>query len=335
MPAVTLLLPVFNSAATLGDTLASLLAQTFTDFELLVIDDGSTDDTPAILTSIRDPRLRVLRNPTRLRLAGALNRGIDEAAAPLIARMDADDLARPSRLERQVAFMRDTPHIALSGTWTRHFGDRSKARETYPTSHDALRAFALFNCPFAHPTVIFRTELFRQHNLRYDPTFYPTEDFELWTRVVHRFPCANLPHVLLDYRVHAKSMTGSDWDNMDAQARRLMAAQLHTLGVPFTSEQVRLLRDIGMARVQAHELPAARDTLAALLDHNQNSPFCPESALLAETRERWYHTCMNLRGSRPDRPRLYASPRFWQHQRPPLLRRTLLHLSSWRRSFTP
>ncbi|MCH8526401.1 MAG: glycosyltransferase [Kiritimatiellae bacterium] len=330
-PAVTLLLPVYNSAATLQETLDSLWAQTFTDFELLAIDDGSTDATPDILAAQNDPRLRVLRNPQRLKLAGALNRGIAEARAPLLARIDADDLARPERLAAQVTFMHQHPGLALCGTWTRHFGDRVKARETYPETHDALRAFALFNCPFAHPTVLFRTDLFRENNLHYDGGYYPTEDYELWTRLVHRFPCANLPRVLLDYRVHAHSMTGSDWSNMDEQARRIMQNQFAALGVPCTDTQSRLNRDIGMARVPPDQLPAARDWLEFLHNHNQTHPYCPPDALLAQLRERWFHVCMNATRGGPAVHKHFLHTTLWTPTKPPLSQRLLLRASILKR----
>lgn len=331
-PAVTILLPVYNSASTLQQTLDSLWAQTFTDFELLAIDDGSTDDTPDILRANSDPRLRVLRNPQRLKLAGALNRGIAEARAPLIARIDADDLARPQRLAAQVAFMRRHPRIALCGTWTRHFGDRRKKTESYPQTHDALRAFALFNCPFAHPTVLFRTRLFRENHLTYDGNYNPTEDYELWTRLLHRFPCANLPRVLLNYRVHPHSMTGSDWTNMDEQARRIMHNQYAALGVPCTRAQSRLNRDIGMARVAPADLPAARDWLENLHRHNQTHPYCPADALLAQLRERWFHVCMNATRGGPAVYQHFLHSTLWTPSPPPLAHRLLLRASILRRT---
>ena len=330
-PAVTVLLPVYNSAATLQETLDSLWAQTFTDFELLVIDDGSTDDTPAILAANTDPRLRVLRNPRRLKLSGALNRGIAEARAPLTARIDADDLAHPERLAAQVAYLRRHPGLALCGTWTRHFGDRDKAREMYPETHNDLRAFSLFNCPFAHPTVLFRTDVFRENNLTYNGDYYPTEDYELWTRIVHHYPCANLPRVLLDYRVHGQSMTGSDWSNMDEQARRIMFNQFAALGVPCTEAQSRLNRDIGMARVAPENLPAAREWLECLQQHNRGQPFCPPDALLAQLRERWFHVCMNATRGGPEVYRHFINSTLWTGTRPPLRRRLLLRASILRR----
>jgi len=329
-PRVSFLLPVYNSGTTLKQTLDSLLTQTFTDFELLVVDDGSTDDTSEILDSCSDPRLRVLTNPQRLRLAGALNRGIQQALAPLIARMDADDLSRPGRLSRQLGFMDEHPEIVMCGTWTRPFGDKNKKQERYPLAADDIKAFTLFNCPFSHPSVMFRKEVFLKENLVYDGSFYPTEDYELWTRVVHRFPCANLPEVLLDYRVHAQSMTGADWENMDVQACRLLHNQFSLLGVTLSEEDSRLHRDIGMARVQANDADRAAGHLESLLTKNLKDSFCPEPAFTREVQERWFHVCMNMKGDSSNRLKLYMDKRIWPNGKPPLSRRALLKASMLR-----
>ncbi|WFB35664.1 glycosyltransferase [Kiritimatiellota bacterium B12222] len=329
-PRVSILLPVYNSASSLKETLDSLLTQSFSDFELLVVDDGSTDQSSEILAACTDSRLRVLKNPERLRLAGALNRGMREARGELIARMDADDLAHPERLASQVAYLDAHPEIVLCGTWTRHFGSKVKKQERYPVGHDAIRAFVLFNCPFAHPTVMFRKNVFLEHDLFYDGSFYPTEDYELWTRLVHHFPVANLPQVLLDYRVHAQSMTGSDWENMDAQACRLMKQQFADLGVTLDDERIRLHRDMGMARVKATDFEATRIHVIDLLQRNAQAAFCPEKAFAEELRERWFHVCMNVRGIGSTRSTRFADNDIWQGVRVPMGKRMLIKASVMR-----
>lgn len=329
-PSITVLLPVYNSEGTLEETLSSLWAQTWTDFEVLVVDDGSTDTTPEILEACGDSRLRVLRNPERLKLSGALNRGILEAKGSYIARMDADDRALPHRLAVQKAFLDEHPDLAVCGTATRHFGAVKSKTERYPESADAIRAFTLFNCPFAHPTVMFRRSVFQEADLAYDGSYYPTEDFELWTRVVHRFPCANLSEVTLEYRVHDQSMTGADWENMDAQAQRLIREQFARLGVELDADQARLHREIGMARVHPDHLSAAADHVEMLLDTNRITQVCSESALRHEIQERWFHVCMNTNARA--RLRWYADPRIWRDRSAPLFRKGLLAASVTRQA---
>jgi len=329
-PRVSILLPVLNAEATIQGTLHSLFNQEYRDFEVLVIDDGSRDNTPAILEAEEDPRLRVLRNPERLKLSGALNRGLEEARGEFIARMDADDLARPTRLLLQVSFMDRHPEIMLCGSATQHFGDRISKTERYPAKPEAIRAFSLFNCPFAHPTVLFRRKAFLEAGLRYDGSFYPSEDYELWARMVHQFPCANLQDVLLDYRVHGQSMTGSDWSNMDEQSCRLMGEQFQRLGIELTETRLKLNRDIGMARVPGHRLQEALEHLQDLLRRNEEREFCPSQALLAQIRERWFHVCMNASGASAPKTKLFLDKALWGTERPPLWQQGLMLLSELR-----
>jgi glycosyltransferase involved in cell wall biosynthesis len=294
-PAVTVLMPARNAGATLREALESVCAQTFRDFELLVIDDASEDRTPEILAAWRDPRLRVLRNDERRKLAGALNRGLDEAQGELVARMDADDRMRPDRLARQVSFLARHPDIACCGGWARTFGDGARKTLEYPADPEAIRAFALFYTPFAHPTVMFRRERFAREGLRYDGSFYPTEDYELWSRTVFRFPCANLPRVLLDYRVHARSMTGGEWSDMDAQTVRVQAGILARLGIEPSDEESRLHRAASLGQLPAVAASFARveGWLSRLEEANRERCLVESDALLDVLNDVWFRTAMS------------------------------------------
>src|SRR5256885_11986133 len=115
-PAVTVLMPVLNAERFVCEAIASILTQSWTDFEFLIVDDGSTDATPAAIASFTDPRIRVITNPAPEGVARALNRGLDAARAPLVARHDGDDIAHPKRIETQLAFLRANPEIVLLGT---------------------------------------------------------------------------------------------------------------------------------------------------------------------------------------------------------------------------
>lgn len=293
-PKVTILMPALNAEAFLPETLASIWAQTFVDFELLAIDDGSTDRTPEILAACRDPRLRVLRNETRLKLSGALNRGLDEARGEWIARMDADDLMRRDRLALQVAHLERHLEIGCCGGWARTFGEGPRKTLKFPGGAEHVRAFALFYSPFAHPTVMFRREQFGKEGLRYDGSYYPTEDYELWSRALARFPCDNLPRVLVDYRVHGKSMTGGEWSDMDAQTVRVQRRMLAQLEIEPSEAESRLHRAASMG-----QLPAAPETFAQaeawllkLEEANQKRAVFDLEALVDVLNYVWFRTAM-------------------------------------------
>ena len=293
-PRVTILMPALNAERFLPETLASIWAQTCGDFELLAIDDGSTDRTPDVLAACRDPRLRVLRNEKRLKLAGALNRGLDEARGEFVARMDADDLMRPDRLVWQLAYLDRHPEIGCCGGWVHTFGDGPRKTLKFPANAEDLKAFALFYAPFAHPSVLFRREWFAREGLRYDGAYYPTEDYELWARALARFPCANLPRVLVDYRVHGQSMTGGEWSDMDAQTVRVQRSILANLGIEPTAEESRLHRAASMGQLPAEpESFVQAETWLRKLEEANRIRGAYEPAALAEVLNYvWFRTAM-------------------------------------------
>jgi len=194
---------VHNDAAFVGEAIDSVLEQTLGDLELIVVDDGSTDTTPQVLDGYTDPRLKVVTNAQRLGLAASLNAGLDLAQGRYVARLDADDVAVRTRLEQQVAGLRDD--IAIVGSAVVDL-DASGARgRTHVMPHGArlLRWHALFSSPFFHPTVLFDLEVLDAHGLRYDTAFVESEDYDLWTRLFEFANGDNLPEPLVLKRVHS------------------------------------------------------------------------------------------------------------------------------------
>ncbi len=293
-PRVTVLMPAWNAAGYLVEALESVWRQAFSDFELLAVDDGSTDRTPEILAACRDPRLRVLRNDTRCKLAGALNRGLDEARGEFIARMDADDFMRPDRLVRQTAFLDAHPEIGVCGGWVRTFGGGARKTLKFPADTEQAKAFALFYTPFAHPTTMFRREWFLREGLRYDGSYYPTEDYELWSRAIWKFTCANLSRVLVDYRVHSKSMTGGEWSDMDAQTVRVQRRILARLGIEPSGEEAWIHRAASVGRLAAtpESFAQAEAWLLKLNAANQKSGAFDAVALVDMLNYVWFRMAM-------------------------------------------
>jgi glycosyltransferase involved in cell wall biosynthesis len=209
-PAVTVLMPVFNGARYLRESLASVLAQMFTDFELLVIDDGSTDESPTILASYPDPRMRVLRNEHNIGLVATLNRGLSEARGEWIARQDADDLSAPGRLAAQMAFVRGNPTVPLVGSdaWLIDKDGRGNGRWRTGGHADLVAWDLCFRAPFAHGSALFRRSIIFDrlggyHDLR------ACEDLDLWSRVAREFPIVTMREPLVKYRLHEASIMAS------------------------------------------------------------------------------------------------------------------------------
>jgi glycosyltransferase involved in cell wall biosynthesis len=202
-PRVTIGLPVRDAESTLPEALASIRGQSFSDWELLVIDDGSADGTAAIVAGLSrdDGRVRLIADGEQRGLPTRLNQLLDLAQGELFARMDADDVAYPARLERQVAFLVGNPEVDLVGCSMLVFGDGGVPRgeRPAPPSHDEIVARPLASFfPLFHPTWIGRTEWFRRY--RYRPPARRCEDQDLLLRAHRRSRFANLPEILLGYR---------------------------------------------------------------------------------------------------------------------------------------
>jgi glycosyltransferase involved in cell wall biosynthesis len=201
-PLVSVLLPVRNGAGTLAAALASLRHQTFTDFEVLVLDDGSDDGSPALARALGDPRIQVHEDGQRLGLAARLNQGVRLARGDLIARMDADDVSLPRRLELQLAFLGAHPEVDLVGCRAAVFRGRGEVLGLLPfvASHEALCARPWHTIPLPHPTWMGRRAWFQRHPYRI-PEVKRAEDQELLVRASATSRYACLPDVLLAYRL--------------------------------------------------------------------------------------------------------------------------------------
>lgn len=204
-PPLTVLLPVRDGGEWLAAAVESIRGQSFTAWELLAIDDGSRDESRAVLEGFasRDPRIKVTSRPNR-GLAATLQEGLERARSEFVALMNADDVARPARLSAQVDFLADHPRVAALGTQTRLLVERESTDvvSRLPSDPEGCRRLLGEAPPLAHPTVMFRRRAvlavggYRQA--------VPAEDYDLWLRLAERHDLANLPDVHLDYRLHGR-----------------------------------------------------------------------------------------------------------------------------------
>lgn len=249
VPLITVLMPVHNGAKYLHSAIESVLCQTMRDFELLIVDDASQDESSAIIRSYSDSRIRYIRSDQRLKLAGALNYGMSQARGELIARMDCDDICLSSRLALQAECFHQQPDVDICGTAIETFGEGSYGVQSFPRNHEQILAYGLFDNPFAHPSVMLRRSLFMNHKLKYDVSFYPSEDYELWIRALRVGRGTNLAKVLLQYRIHGASMTRAESPEMDAKACDIQRNQIQRMGINPTHEELLIHRYAGSHRV--------------------------------------------------------------------------------------
>lgn len=221
-PLVTVLLPVRNGGKTIGAALRSLIRQTFSSMEIMILDDGSTDDTLEVVAAFNDSRVRIIRDGQHRGLAARLNQGIDLARGKFIARMDADDVAFPERIQEQVRYLESHPDVDLLGTRAIVFRSAQDVIGLLPfrASHAQICATPCRGIPLAHPTWMGRPQWFRQHRYR-NPEVLRAEDQELLLRAAPVSKYACLDKVLLGYRQHSFALS-----KVLLARRQLLAAQL-------------------------------------------------------------------------------------------------------------
>ncbi len=207
IPLVSILMPVYKTAPYLHEAMDSVLSQTFTDFELIVLNDCSPDDAEEILDTYDDPRIVRYKGEKNEGLSNVLNVGIDMARGKYIARMDSDDVSLPNRLQVQVDYLEAHPEIDLVSVGMQLFGAKEEVwiREKDP---EKVKITALFYSPVLHASSVWRKDSFERHGLRFLQEMVPAEDYDLWTRaLVKDLKLVNLSDVLYKYRLHPNQAT--------------------------------------------------------------------------------------------------------------------------------
>ena len=250
MPLVSVLLATHDDARFLREAIASVLTQSLTDLELIVVDDASTDETAQLLEQLDDHRLVVLRNQKQVGLAASLNRGLDRAVGRYVARLDADDIAVPERLERQLARIAAEPDLAVVGSAVVDLDAEGAYGRMHrlPRGGVALRWHALFSSPFFHPTVLVDLDLLDRHGLRYDPVFLESEDYDLWTRLFRFAEGANLPDALVAKRVHAGQASLRRSDVQQSFQRQVALREIARVAPELSRVEAELAWGLGSGR---------------------------------------------------------------------------------------
>ncbi len=221
MPKITVLMPVYNAEKFLASAIESILNQTFRDFDFLIIDDGSTDRSVDIIRSYSDARIRFYINEHNMGISGTLNKGIGLAETELIARMDADDISYPERLEKQVGYMMANPDCALVSSLVRVISEEGEFIRQDNFKSDEFYYNLTFICWIYHPSVMYRKKAVIAAGL-YSEVY--SEDFELFWQIIRQFKFYNLPEALLAYRITSQSLHQvlKKKEYKDAQQKQLM-----------------------------------------------------------------------------------------------------------------
>ena len=293
-PRVSFIMAVYDGETYLDEAIQSVLNQTFRDFEFILINDGSADGTARIIERYRraDGRIRAYEQPN-CGLVVALNRGLDLARGEYVARMDADDVSMPERVATQIAFMDAHPEVGICGTWIETIGTFHGDVRRYPTDDATIRSWLLFESVLAHPSIMMRRELLMKTGLSYDVGYVHAEDYDLWVRATRHTALANIPEVLLRYRLHSQQVVQRHDAKKLASARLVRLAQLERLGIRPTEEELALHQALSIWQFQATTefIGDSLVWLRKLKTANEVAGVYPEPVFLNVLGQRWSALC--------------------------------------------
>ena len=299
-PEVSVIMPVFNGEKYLRSAIDSVLSQTFTNFEFIIINDGSTDDSLSIITSYKDKRIIVINNEKNIQIIETLNKGIALAKGAYIIRMDCDDVCRKNRFALQVAFMNKHTDIGASGCYFNLLLNNKRVKMDSPLTTDEINCFLIFNSPIAHPTAIIRTDALNKNQLQYSKEYLHAEDYFLWSQINKNAKLANIPHYLLDYRVHSHQITklADSGDEKHTSLLKVRAIQLIDFGIGFTEKELLIHHKIsdGSGVNSKEEIDIAEVWLLRLLKHNLQVKRLNNDYLKKIIIERWIRLCIATTG---------------------------------------
>ena len=234
---VTILLPAYNAALYLRDSLDSIMRQAFKDFDELLIDDGSMDDTSkiAIEYSNIDRRIKYYKNEKNIGLIKTLNKGLSLAKGEYIVRMDADDIMFDDRLYKQVKYMDSNPECFVCGGQMEYIGGLTGMAPILPQKYEDLLYLSLINCPLYHPTTIIRNSAIKQFGLKYNDSYKHAEDYKFWSDIIFSHPnsIANIKDVVLFYRISNNQITAKYSDEQDLISKIVRRENVQHVLVPY------------------------------------------------------------------------------------------------------
>jgi hypothetical protein len=305
-PRVSVIVIAFNREAMIGDAIASVLAQNMPDFELIVVDDGSTDRTVGVVEGIRDPRIRLIVHEKNRGIPAARNSGLEAAAGRYIAWLDSDDLARRDRLAIQADYLDTHPSIALVGARSgliKPNGRRSRIPRSRPRRHEQIVAMLLFRTPLLQSSFMGRAEILKRYPYRLE--FPVSEDLDMLIRLTRDYRIENLKETLVDRRAHSEQIVRRSLGPIAERKRVLFRESLARLG--FDPSDDELDRHITLGRIRDAEVDRAfldwsGRWLEGIVAANRSHRIYDPAGLAHAVRWVWWRACAAaLRG--PDRPR--------------------------------
>lgn len=319
---------VYNAAEFLRQSIESILGQTFTDFELLIGDDGSTDNSFEIISSYKDDRIRIFRNPRNRGIAYTCNNLIRESKGEYLGRHDSDDISLPGRFQKQMDFFKKHPEIKVCGTNVTVFGDK-RQKKFHPLHDEEIRAYMILNDPFCTSSVIFKKP---DRPIYFEESLLVSEDYAFFYELSKYSRMANLPDHLLKYRWHPNNITQLRKEIMVESANQIRTEIInHTLNYQIEEFENRALNLAFDDKLKSSDdLKILEALFLKLIKRNREIKYYNQKVLQNLFFHHWFTNCFRLKGINPiGKTKIFLYSELFKIS-------SLIHFFSWRnfRSFT-
>lgn len=292
---LSVILPAYNASAYVGEAIDSILGQDFGDFELLIADDGSTDDTLAKIQSYKDERIRIIINEKNLGLIGTLNRLVNEAKGEFVARMDADDIAAPNRFSAQLKVLRENPDVTVVSSLMGIINEPGRVVKHRFRDDAYVKAGMLFTNPIVHPAVVFRKDKLPSGEL-YNKEFLHAEDYGLWTELITSAVFHVIPSPLLHHRSHEQQVSVEHYAQQKRSISKAHAHLCKQMGIQPTEEELELQLSLFLELFEASDayVDKVDAWLNRLVETNSKTRLLPVAAFEDVAGEWWFRVCQSL-----------------------------------------
>jgi len=303
LPLVSVLMPCFNVEKYVEESLNSILSQTYRNLEIITINDCSTDRTGEILQRMAntDCRIKIINNEENLKLIKTLNKGVTLCSGEYIARMDADDIALPRRIEKEVTFLEKNKDHDIVSTLFYAFPSENPGKRSLhhnPIHHEELRAYMLFKSGICHPAVMIRKRIFTELGLKFEEEYLHVEDYALWSQAIYKTKIANINDGLLLYRVHQQQISTMHEKLQIDNKKKVFKIHCRYLGLPETEEFLDLYASSAEcvpSMSSLEYLAECEKFMLSLIQINDKNPFCDMKYLQKMLSIHWLRLCANSR----------------------------------------
>ena len=288
-------MPVYNAASFLNEAIESILNQTFSKFEFLIINDGSTDNSEDIILTYNDPRIKYVKNESNIKLIATLNKGIDIAKGKYIARMDADDISMPNRIKKQYDYLEKNIEIAAVSTWFSTFSSNNEATSCYALKHEEIKFKQLYNIQICHGASMIRKSTLEKHNLKFDDSYVHAEDYDFFTRLSNISKLANIDYFGYKVRDHENEISKLYSNIQTENSTRVIKREFNKLGYDINDLQIDTFRKLNHFEYNTitESFKEVENLLMKLIEHNEVNNYINKKYLKEKLAYLWYHHCYN------------------------------------------